>query len=94
MAVNDDGVGWAIAVLQEAGAILECEEQDRADPHARQHALDVARRDPQPTCHRKRPRRRSPRCLTRSATLARSVRRKTRAVAVPRFAGSRLWLVD
>jgi len=31
--------GWAISVLQEAGAIRECEEhgwrQDRADPHAR-----------------------------------------------------------
>ena len=31
--------GWAIDVLQEAGAIRECEEhgwiQDRADPHAR-----------------------------------------------------------
>ena len=34
--------GWAIHVLQEAGAIHECEEhgwaQDRADPHAREHA--------------------------------------------------------
>ena len=40
---------WAIAVLQEAGAIRECEEhgwmQDRADPHARERALDTARRD-------------------------------------------------
>jgi hypothetical protein len=39
--------GWAIAVLQEAGAIKECEEhgwmQDRADPHARQRAFDIAR---------------------------------------------------
>ena len=44
--------GWAISVLQEAGAIRECEEhgwmQDRADPHARQRALDLARRDPPP----------------------------------------------
>lgn len=42
--------GWAISVLQEAGAIRECEEhgwvQDRADPHARKRALDIARRDP------------------------------------------------
>ncbi|MCA1436778.1 hypothetical protein I6F33_27925 [Bradyrhizobium sp. BRP20] len=42
--------GWAISVLQEAGAIHECEEhgwvQDRADPHARESALDLARRDP------------------------------------------------
>jgi hypothetical protein len=42
--------GWAIHVLQEAGAIRECEEhgwmQDRADLHARQRAFDIARRDP------------------------------------------------
>jgi hypothetical protein len=42
--------GWAISVLQEAGAICECEEhgwmQDRADPHARERAIEIARRDP------------------------------------------------
>lgn len=42
--------GWAIHVLQEAGAIRECEEhgwmQDRADPHARDRAFDIARYDP------------------------------------------------
>ncbi|QOZ51544.1 hypothetical protein [Bradyrhizobium sp. CCBAU 53338] len=42
--------GWAISVLLGAGAIRECEEhgwmQDRADPHARDRALDIARRDP------------------------------------------------
>jgi hypothetical protein len=42
--------GWAIYVLQEAGAIRECEEhgwmQDRADPHAGERAFVVARRDP------------------------------------------------
>jgi len=42
--------GWAISVLQEAGAIRECEEhgwmQDRADPHARERAFDLARQDP------------------------------------------------
>ena len=42
--------GWAISVLQEAGAIRECEEhgwmQDRADPHARERAFDIARQDP------------------------------------------------
>ncbi|MCK1361234.1 hypothetical protein [Bradyrhizobium sp. 199] len=41
--------GWAINVLQEAGAIQECEEhgwaKERADPHARERALDLARRD-------------------------------------------------
>lgn len=41
--------GWAISVLQEAGAIRECEEhgwmQDRADPHALEHAFDIARQD-------------------------------------------------
>jgi hypothetical protein len=42
--------GWAVSVLNEAGAIRECEEhgwmQDRADPHARDRAFDMARRDP------------------------------------------------
>jgi hypothetical protein len=42
--------GWAISVLQETGAIRECEEhgwmRDRADPHARQRAFDIARQDP------------------------------------------------
>lgn len=42
--------GWAISVLQDAGAIRECEEHgwmlDRADPHARERAYDMARRDP------------------------------------------------
>jgi hypothetical protein len=44
--------GWAIGLLQEAGAIRECEEhgwmQDRADPHARARAFDIARQDPPP----------------------------------------------
>jgi hypothetical protein len=44
--------GWAISVLREAGAIRECEThgwmQDRADPHARERAFDVARHDPPP----------------------------------------------
>jgi len=42
--------GWAIAVLQEAGAVRECEEhgwmQDRADPHARERALNIACNNP------------------------------------------------
>ena len=42
--------GWAIDVLQEAGAIRECEAhgwmQDGADPHAWERALDLARGDP------------------------------------------------
>lgn len=44
--------GWAIAVLQEAGAIRECEYhgwmQDRADPHARDLAFEFARQDRPP----------------------------------------------
>jgi len=44
--------GWAISVLQDAGAIRECEEhgwmQERADPHARDRALEMAREDPLP----------------------------------------------
>ena len=42
--------GWAISVLNETGAIRECEEhgwmQDRADPHARERAFGIARRNP------------------------------------------------
>ena len=42
--------GWGISVLNDAGAIRECEEhvwaQDRADPHARERAFDIVRRDP------------------------------------------------
>jgi hypothetical protein len=42
--------GWAISVLDEAGAIHECEyhgwARDRADPHARDHAIDIARHHP------------------------------------------------
>ena len=37
-------------MLLEASAIRECEEhgwmQDRADPHAREYAFDITRRDP------------------------------------------------
>jgi hypothetical protein len=42
--------GWAISVLQEIGVIRECEEhgwmQERADPHARERALTIARENP------------------------------------------------
>jgi hypothetical protein len=42
--------GWAISVLRDAGAIRECEEhgwmRDRADPHARDQAIDIARETP------------------------------------------------
>lgn len=44
--------GWAISVLQEAGATCECEEhgwiKDRVDPLARERAIAVAREDPPP----------------------------------------------
>jgi hypothetical protein len=44
--------GWTISVLQEAGAIRECDEhgwmQDRADPHPRKRAFENGRRDPPP----------------------------------------------
>ena len=44
--------GWAISVLQEAGAIRECEHhgwmRESADPHARDHAVRIARQDPPP----------------------------------------------
>jgi hypothetical protein len=42
--------GWAIALLEETGAIRECEDhgwmKDRADPHARERAYEIARQDP------------------------------------------------
>jgi len=42
--------GWAIHVLDEAGAIRECEEhgwrKDRADPHAHDRARNIARSNP------------------------------------------------
>jgi hypothetical protein len=44
--------GWARSVLLEVGAIREYEEhgwmKDRADPHARDRALRIARQDPPP----------------------------------------------
>jgi len=43
---------WAIGVLHEVGAIRECDDhgwmQDRADPHARERALQIARQHPPP----------------------------------------------
>jgi hypothetical protein len=42
--------GWAKLVLLEADAIHECEQhgwaKDHADPHARDHAIDIARAHP------------------------------------------------
>ena len=42
--------GWALSVLLEAHAIHECEyhgwAKDRADPHARDHAVEIARHHP------------------------------------------------
>jgi hypothetical protein len=44
--------GWALVVLQDAGAVRECERhgwmQDRADPHARERAIAIAQQAPPP----------------------------------------------
>ncbi|WGD56901.1 hypothetical protein QA641_04590 [Bradyrhizobium sp. CB1650] len=44
--------GWAVSVLQEAGAVRECEEHgwmmDRGNPEARGRALAAAHLDPPP----------------------------------------------
>jgi hypothetical protein len=44
--------GWALGVLLEAHAIRECDEhghmKDRADPHALEHAHEIARHQPFP----------------------------------------------
>ncbi|MET4045458.1 hypothetical protein ABIC03_007190 [Bradyrhizobium sp. RT6a] len=41
--------GWAISVLHDAGAMRECEQhgwmRERADPHARDRAMEIARQD-------------------------------------------------
>jgi hypothetical protein len=72
--------GWGRLVLLEAGAVRECEAHgwstDRADPHARERALLVARQDPAARCLRKRRSRRFTMCWMRSATPARSARPK------------------
>lgn len=42
--------GWAISVLNEVDAIHECEDhgwmKDRADPHARERAIEIAHEAP------------------------------------------------
>jgi hypothetical protein len=47
---DPDAARLRISVLQEAGAIRDCEEhdwmQDRADPHAGERVFDVARENP------------------------------------------------
>jgi hypothetical protein len=44
--------GWALGVLLEAHAIRECDAhghmKDRTDPHALEHAREIARHDPPP----------------------------------------------
>jgi hypothetical protein len=44
--------GWALGVLLEVHAIRECDEhghmKDRADPHALEHAHEIARHQPFP----------------------------------------------
>jgi hypothetical protein len=69
--------GWAVSILQEAGAIRECEEHGwmmvRGDPDARQRAISVARRDPPfGACLRRKRSLRSGTCSDRSATLVRN----------------------
>jgi hypothetical protein len=69
--------GWAIHVLQEAGAIHECEEhgwaKDRADPHGRELAFDLARQDPPTGVSAAEAVAESARSWIRSATRARNV---------------------
>ena len=60
--------GWAISVLQDAGAIRECEEhgwmQDRADPHAHERAFASPARIRPRASLRRLPRSQSLRCST------------------------------
>jgi hypothetical protein len=77
--------GWAISVLDEAGAIREYEEhgwmQDRADPHARERALAEPR---QPDSLRTKRPPRFETCWTRSGTPARSARPPSLLIGVDR----------
>jgi hypothetical protein len=70
--------GWAISVLQDAGAIRECEDhgwmRDRADPHARERAFAIRR----PGSRLKPPPSRSRRSSTESATPVLSVNNRQR----------------
>ncbi|GGI33311.1 hypothetical protein GCM10010987_73750 [Bradyrhizobium guangdongense] len=83
--------GWAVAVLQEAGAIQECEEhgwaKDRADPHARDRAIALAHRQPLSGPLPLKPSRRSATSWIRSATRARSVRTEVAEAAGNRDIG-------
>jgi hypothetical protein len=44
--------GWAVAILREAGAIVECEEHghiiDRGDPHTLEWAIQIALEESSP----------------------------------------------
>ncbi len=44
--------GWALGILLEAHAVTQCHEhghmRDRTDPHAWDHARDIARQEPFP----------------------------------------------
>lgn len=88
--------GWAIHVLQEARAIYECEEhgwaKDRADPHAREHALAIARQPPRPACLRIRRWPRSAKCWIRSATPARNARPNTEPASGCNLSRRNTWL--
>jgi len=46
--------------------------QDRADPHARERAFDIAHKNPPPGSSQMKPSRKSANCSIRSATPARS----------------------
>jgi hypothetical protein len=84
--------GWAINVLNEAGAIRECEDhgwmQDRADPHARGRAVDIAREDPPPGVSPQRQPSQSQKCWIRSATPAQNARLRIDS-SLPRAVGVR-----
>ncbi len=70
--------GWAISVLQEAGAIQECEEhgwaKESADPKRESEPLRSRRRIPRPASLAKMRSRKFATCWIRSAIPARSVR--------------------
>jgi hypothetical protein len=86
--------GWAISVLNDAGAIRECEEhgwmQDRADPHAASGPSLSPVSTRRPASLQMKPWRKSATFSTRSATPARSVRRRLPSAPVPPSRGPRM----
>ena len=74
--------GWAISLLLGTGAIRECEYhgwmQDRADPHARDRAFEIACQELRWAFHPRPPPALLPTCWTRLETPAQTAQCRTK----------------